>query len=332
MAKEIKLYDCANTATPKSCQTLNDLKESGTPLNEIPPRTGLYHTTVQSSGVEFKSAQNALVLKQAGGYIVFGTDRPDSIASGYGAKGAQNAATIDLVVGRMASANSGKGPKPLSKVDNSFVADAARIYISQLTDLDSNFGLVSSEGNSLTQKGVAGIGIKADGVRIIGREGIKIVTGKAQCGDCGPDGELNSRGGKIVQPAPPIELIAGNSVAPLTGRFKDQKPYPGGSIEVLQPIPLGINTKDALQELSDIVGELWSALFNFALVQTGQNVSFGISPFAWHAGAVAAATPMQLNGVINSLYQTRVNNTLWQLNYLDPLGYKYICSKSVKTT
>lgn len=328
MAKQIKLYDCANTATPNNCYTLNELLESGNSFSQIPPRTGLYHTTVQSAGVEFKEARNSLVLNKGGAYMVFGSDRPSSIVSGFGAKGSQRAATIDLVVGRMSSVNDGQGPEPLSKVDNSFIADAARIYISQLTNLDTNFGIAGGASGSKKKNALSGIGIKADGVRIIGRQGVKIVTGKAQGGPYGPAGELNSRGGKIVEPAPTIELIAGNNIEAPPRRI----PLPGGPIEVLQGVAMGSNVRDALQELSDIVGEIWSALFNFALVQTGQNVAFGISPFAWQGSAVAAATPLQLNGVINSLYQTRVNSSLWQLNYLDPLGYKYICSKNVKTT
>jgi hypothetical protein len=330
MAKEIKIFNCENTAAPLSCLTLNELIEGGATLTQLPPNTGLYQTTPQSAGVEFKRARNAKEIKKGGAYVILGADRPSSLVSGYGGKGAQNASTIDLVVGRMSSVNEGLGAAPLAKVDNSFVADAARIYISQLTDVDANFGLAGGEEGSMSQKGGSAIGIKADGIRIIGREGIKIVTGKAQGPKAGSAGELNSRGGKIKTPAPPIELIAGNSVAPVTvpgGKF-----LPGGTIEKLQPIPLGSNTRDALQELSDIVGELWSAVFNFALIQSGQNVAFGTSPFAWQPAAVAAATPIHLSYVINSLYQTRVNNTLWQLNYLNPLGYKYICSRSVKTT
>jgi len=330
MAKEIKLFNCDNTGTPESCLTLNDLLDQGVTPRHLPSNSGLYQTTAQSSGVEFKRARNAKQIKKGGAYIVLGSDRPTSIASGYGSKGAQNAATIDLVVGRMSSVNEGHGAAPLAKVDNSFVADAARIYISQLTDVDTNFGLAGGEEGSLSQRGCSAIGIKADGVRIVGRQGIKIVTGKAQGTKAGAHGELNSRGGKITTPAPPIELIAGNNITPM--KIPGGKFLPGGTIEMLQPIPLGTNTIDALQDLSDIVGELWSAVFNFALIQTGQNIAFGTSPFAWQPAAVAAATPGHLSYVINSLYQTRVNNTLWQLNYLNPLGYKYICSRSVKTT
>ena len=227
----------------------------------------------------------------------------------------------------MASANEGAGPTPGSFVDNSFAADAARIYISQMTDIDKNFGL---EGSALPTPR-SGIAIKADGVRIIGREGIKIVTGPAKgFVGFGSTGETNSVGGQL-ESAAPIELIAGN--------FVGDKQVPGGKflpsekIPSLQPVNLGKNTRDAIQELSDIVGEIWSALFNFALAQSGVNTAVGVNPIMpWIPAAVAVATPIHLSYVINSLYHTRVNKTMWELNYLSPMGSKYICSRNVKTT
>ena len=76
------------------------------------------------------------------------------------------------------------GPEPGQKVGNSFSTDAARIYISQLTAVDKNFGIANRYQSFWKRPDEAppgsAIGIKADSVRIIGREGIKIVTGKAQ--------------------------------------------------------------------------------------------------------------------------------------------------------
>jgi|TARA_Y100000034_G_scaffold130949_1_gene190621 hypothetical protein len=331
-ASRIKLFDCSadRVASPETCKTINQLLKEGYVLNQIPPYSGLYHTHVRNSEIEFKVAPIERVVKSGNAYIVFGSDRPDSIGSGYGAKGAQKAAIIDLVVGRAASVRKGKGAVPRSKVDNSFVSDAARIYISQLTDIDKNFGLAAGEHGAIRQYGCSAIGMKADAIRIIGREGIKIVTGKVLGLPGSPDGECNSRGGKTKRPSPPIELIAGNSVG--THQIPATPYSDAETIDLLQPIPLGTNVRDAFLELSDIVDTLWSALFNFALIQTGQNVSFGVSPFPWHAAAVAAATSPYLSSVLNSLYHTRVNKTMWEINYLNEFGYKYICSKSVKTT
>jgi len=326
MSKNI--FKSKNTLDPESSPSAEELLKDGK-VNEIPTGTGLYHTKTMGPEYNYKNATNEKIIKHVGSYIVLGTDRPSSITSGYGAKGAQNANSIDLVVGRMASANDGDGPFPGTLVDSNFAADAARIYISQLTKIDKNFGIAKTLMNTAIGRGRSGIGIKADGVRIIGREGVKIVTGAGQNFTGYPKGETNSLGGKL-QAAPPIELIAGN--------FTGSRKIPGGSflksqrIKALQPIPLGDNTKDALLELSSIVDEIWSALFNFAVLQLSVNTSMGISPFAWQGATVAAASPIHISYVMNSLYHTRVNKAMWELNYLQPTGCKYICSKNVRTT
>ena len=328
MPKETKIYDpeCSEWAKKTGhCKTIDELIKEGNAPNMVPSPSGLYHTIGPPQTIHFKAARNGLHMQQGGSYIVLGSDRPTSVRSGYGAKGAQNAATIDLVVGRMSSAH----PKPGTFVDNSFFADAARIYISQLTNVDTNFGLASG-GKSLSQRASSAVVLKADAIRIIGREGIKIVTGQGEGVKGFGGGEPNSRGGKIKRPAPPIELIAGNNIGQ---RTIPGTPYKtGGTVDLLQPIPLGKNVRDGLEELSDIVGELWSAVFNFALLQSGMNVAFGVSPFPWQPAAMAAMQPSIFTGVLNSLWHTRANVTMWKLNYLNPAGYKYICSRSVKTT
>ena len=328
-----KIYDPANTLNPEANPTVEQRLKEG-PVNVVPPGSGLYHTRVVGPDLNYKVAPSENVINNDGSYIVLGRDRPSSNRSGYGAKGAQNANSIDLVVGRMASADGGRGPKPGTSVDNSFGGDAARVYISQLTDIDKNFGLATTSRSWLPGPR-SGIAIKADGVRIIGREGIKIVTGPGEGFKGFPDGrETNSLGGKIGY-APPIELIAGNYVG-----TREIAP-PGISkgtalkekVETLQPLTMGLNTKQAMKELSEIVGEIWSAVFNLALLQANVNAAVGVDPVRpWVPAAVAAATPVQFSWVINSLYQTRVNKLIWESHYLIPSGYKYICSRNVSTT
>ena len=154
-------------------------------------------------------------------WIVLGRDRPGGKTGpgGYGPKGQTQAALVDIVVGRMAG--TARGPDSNSLVAPNFFTDAARIYVSQKTDIDRNFGLVGEE--QLETR--SGIGIKADGVRIIGREGVKIVTGKAKnIKGSGSGGEKNSQGDKI-ELISGIELIAGNDVEvePLEAIVKAEK-------------------------------------------------------------------------------------------------------------
>ena len=299
----------------------------GDPVNLVPQDSGLYHTIVPMKNLTFKMAPNETVIQNGGSYIVFGTDRPATLADGSGATGYQGASSIDLVVGRLASARGGKGPKEGAEVDNSYSGDAARIIISQLTNLDKSFGL--AQGVSGVSPLGSGIGIKADDVRLIGRRSIKIVTGKTQgsSGD-GPSGEPNSLGGWMHQPSPTIELIAGN--------HSEERIVWGGMfnpierINTLQRACLGSNTLDGFKEFADVVGGLWSAVFNLALIQGGFDSLVGVNIHPWIAAAAPAKTTAALDSVISSLWQTRANATFWWWNYLEPYGYKYICSTNVK--
>jgi hypothetical protein len=230
---------------------------------------------------------------------------------------------IDIVVGRMAGAREGAGPKNNESVNNSFIADAARIYISQKTDVDKNFGLPPGQvGNSVARSAVA---IKADGVRLIGRQGVKIITGAAR------DSNENSSVGDALLLAPPIDLIAGASDEPreIPGTVLNPQKE---TINGLQPILLGENTLDALTDLGQIVDEVWSALFSLAMIQTSFNGVIGALPIPPLQAAALATTTATLTSVINALFHTRANKVMWEVNHLYPFGYKYICSRNVNST
>lgn len=298
--------------------------EDNHPLNETPSDSGYFHTEVPEPTPVFIPARNTKKIGKGNAQITFGTDRPTGRASGKGAIGAQGANTIDIVVGRMASARKGRGVKNGTLVNNNFFADAARIYISQLTDVDENFGIAKGVTAQSTNR--SAIALKADAIRLVGREGVKIVTGRSRATGFGPSGETNSVGGR-VEAAPPIELIAGNNTDSKNvwgGMFNPNEEVPG-----LQPLVKGKNMQGALTELHQIVGEIWSALFNLTILQTTFNGVLGVTPLAWHASAAAPTTTGNLNLVMSSLYHTRVNAMMWELDYLYPFGYKYICSTNV---
>ena len=89
--------------------------------------------------------------------------------------GEDGAHMIDFFVGA-------QGFVPVDKVDGkaivaagpNFDLDSARIYISQKVDSDDAFGLAPGVVGQSTGK--SGIGIKADAVRIIGREGVRVLV------------------------------------------------------------------------------------------------------------------------------------------------------------
>ena len=195
-----KLYttENLNKLRAEAARPLEDLLSQFDNINSVPSNSGIMQTSVTEAEPAYNTGDGEKVLKNDSGnsYIVFGHDRPSTLLSGYGGVGAQKANTIDLVVGRMSSAFSGQGPQDGTVVDNNFVSDAARIYISQLTDADRNFGLRSSFGLPAT-KGRSAIIVKADAARIIGREGVRITTGRTYGESFGNHGETNSLGGRV---------------------------------------------------------------------------------------------------------------------------------------
>jgi len=330
MSNERPLWTAENfeEAKRRFIESARSRAENVENYNIIPENSGLLHTRVQEPVVNFNAAPQQLEINSQNASIVFGTDRPAGLASGYGALGAQASNTIDIVVGRMSGARKGAGPPDGAVVEPSFGADAARIYISQRTDIDKNFGL--APGHIGMVEGHSAIGIKADGIRLVGREGVKIVTGKSSAfRGFGNSGEGNSMGGDIPA-APPIELIAGNNTEPSS--------IAGGTlnitetIKILQPISKGENTRDALKELGVLVEEILGTLFNMALLQTTFNSVLGVTPIYAHSIAASTVATQYMSKVINPLWQTRINKIMWQANHLEPYGYKYICSKNVFAT
>jgi hypothetical protein len=298
---------------------------------------GLFHTPIPEQNVTFKAAPNEYVIENEGSYIVLGTDRPDGAASGYGAKGSNRANSIDLVVGRMSNAKGGEGPpgqeSGTAQVDNSPFADAARILISQLTDVDANFGLAA--GNTGPSKARSSIVAKADTVRLIGREGVNIVTGEAQGVEgYSLTGETNSMGGRIVTRAPQINLIAGNHTGDYItfgGIY-----HPLETIRNLQPAVRGELTRDAFLEYAEIIEDLIAVISAHALCNLYHNFILAfLVPFYNWGGSFPNFTwygSMMSNWTLQSLYQARVTLNFVNFNYCNSGGYKYICSRNVHLT
>ena len=155
-------------------------------------------------------------------YIVMGRDRHRSRNSGYGGKGDTQASMIDIVVGRMADK-----PKDDVYVDPNFSKDSARIYISQKTDVDKNFGITS--GSLGLSRAKSAIGLKADEIRLISREGMKLVPGF---------GDINSQGGDLSSVKYGLNIIANNDDSDL------------------QPMPKGDNLVEAMSRLTHHVAKL----------------------------------------------------------------------------
>ena len=260
---------------------------------------------IESKPTYIKAKGERVFATPNNSYLVLGRDRPGNKRSGYGGMGATGAGSVDIVVGRQT-----EGKKRL--VDPNFETDSARIHVSQKTDVDSNFNLVSSAG-APESKARASIGMKADTVRVVARENIRLVT-------LGP-GKKNSHGG-LLQSTGGIDLIAGNNNSDV------------------QPLVKGDNLVEAMTEMTNLIDSLAGIVNGFLQEQLVLNGAiqnhFHHSPFF---GLPTTPSPSLLpigNKVQMNLFsktkidliQIKINLINYKFTYLSNINPKgYINSK-----
>jgi hypothetical protein len=248
--------------------------------------------------LSFFKVQNEYLIKNShsDSYITLGKDRPAGKYSGYGGSGDTKCSSIDLVVGRISSVKYEETDNGnLLYTDNNFTLDAARIYISQKTDVDDNFKLADgSIGNSKAKSAIA---LKADGIRIIAREGIKLVTKTDFANSAGA--EINENNG--------IDIIALNDT------------------ETLQPMLLGQNTVDCLTELVDEVDRLQNRIEYF--IEEQQKFNDAVSQHTHNSPFFGIPTLPSPNLIINNIALT-LNKVL---NVTVPYYFQKINFNGIKT-
>lgn len=262
-------------------------------------------------------------------WLVLGRDRPQSPGSGYGGIGATQCGAIDLCVGRVGDWKTitqtgglrprGTGPRrPRTKrelvADNDFLRDAARIYISERTDVDDYFGITPGKAGGLN--GLSAIAVKADSVRIIGREGIKLVT---------RTDEKNSKGANM-DAVMGIDIIAGNDSSDL------------------QPMVKGENLRDFLRYVVEDIQNITSMIHSISLSQAALEKILAahthtvISPVGVPIGQAAFSPELAIATGLSQVKRLTYDvpaqikkvfeNVLAEIEFLKPVGAKYICSKS----
>ena len=187
------------------------------------------------------SVKEEKVVKKGNSFIVLGLDRPSNILSGYGGSKDTHCASIDIVAGRLgyrAVHRDNKGK--LINVDPNFKLDAARVYISQKANVDSYFGLPEGTvGNTTGDSPRSTVALKADTLRFVARENIKLVT---------RTDKENSQGGDLTNASTQaygIDLIAMNDDSDL------------------QPMVKGANLQRCLTETIDAIHDLRELFKNF---------------------------------------------------------------------
>lgn len=257
-------------------------------------------------------------------YITLGRDRPGGVMSGYGGMGDTHCGMIDIVVGRhgIVGREIDEDGTPVY-LDNHHPLDAARIYISQKTDIDGNFDAGTGVDNILpfglvgNPAARSGILIKADGVRVVAREGIKLIAGADRFNSAGYQKE-SIRG---------IDLMGNNTD------------------EGLQPLVKGENLVEFLGKLSEEIE------WNTATIHTLLNWAVKFTTFTmahthittW-PGSPSTPSPEIVGGVasgalisdflktMEKLMSGTVNKVIVKKNYLTPpvspftSNDTYICS------
>jgi hypothetical protein len=187
------------------------------------------------------SACETIVEGDNNTFIILGRDRPGGSDTGYGNGTNSHSGCIDIIAGLSANLARETSPSNPKRVftNKSTTLDAARIYISQRADIDKYFYCpLGGVGDSV---GKSAIALKADAVRIIGREGIKIWAG----GD-----KYSSRGPRASTAG--IDLIGG------TGELAQRVYLPSLTGEGLQPLVKGTNLVAILDDIIEIIQELVS--------------------------------------------------------------------------
>ena len=227
-------------------------------INKLPPQVRAYYDSLDETGKsrffgfgqgarddwevpEFISTNVEEVISKGNASIVLGLDRPHNILSGYGGARNTHCASIDIVAGRIGSKARKKDDEGnINYVDPNFTLDGARVYLSQKSDVDSVFGLrAGTVGNTDVESPRSTVALKADTLRFIARENIKLVT---------KTDWKNSQGGELknmVQTNFGINLIAMN----------DDKD--------MQPLVKGNNLKECLREIMASIHELSGLFSNF---------------------------------------------------------------------
>lgn len=113
---------------------------------------------------------------------------------------------VDITAGRIADSSKTGFRRVLTQEVSSgdMIADAAKVYVSQKTDIDALYGFTPRDAPSSNR---SAIGIKADAVRLVSRDpgaGIKLIV---QPDSTGPTSGKNSQGGQVAGVEGGVQLV-----------------------------------------------------------------------------------------------------------------------------
>ena len=291
------------------CLSLSNEKQKQTQQLAAALGTGVFHAPLRECIPKYDDAPSEKVIQgDNNAFFILGRDRPYSFASGNGAKGGK-CGRIHLIAGLASASELGED----AQTGPNLITDAATIYICQRTKIDEHFGIPG--GTNVSSKNKSGIGIKADHVRIIGREHVKIYAGGMQNiskpnaparNKAGMNKEKNSKGGDMMSRGR-IDLIADN--------YND-----------IQPAVKGQNLIEFLQRLIDMFREVYAEIndinartieINNALLlhQHPEFLGIGGTPGPALTFKILSNYPSHFKSAVNSIV-ANINLAIDEINYL----------------
>lgn len=246
--------------------------------------------------------------------ISLGVDRPGGLTSGLGGQGIP-AATIDLCAGHMGSyARDTDDRGEQLQYNPNFQVDAARVYISELTNIDENMKLPAGSLGERTMTSAVAIMADAINIQSKGEGGIKIAAYPTN---------RDSQGQKNLK-NPGIDLMVGDG--------EDQ-----------QPLVKGDNLIELLKEMSKEIDDLRGTQEQFVRLQGNFNDKLMAhnhnSPF-WGLVSTPSFSVLfegfkqcfqRVADVETGMIFSIVNKETGNNNYFNPVQEKYILSGLVRT-
>lgn len=175
-----------------------------------------------------------------------------------------------------------------------YAMDAARIYISQMSQIDDYFN-IAKPFDTADFGPCSSIMLKADKIRLHSRRDIKIVAGGDIPSGTSIGGRHDSNGFEIID-TPSIHLIAGN-----------------GNLNNQQPIPLGYNLANCLESIIDQNNSILTILGNFLKAQRSVNEKVSSAVYPIPAGGTTAKNPFVV--FENLVFQCVAAQELTQIHF-----------------
>lgn len=304
--------------TSEAVPYMNDTQKNFISLNKSTKRDvhekGINSFAKLTSLPTLNNPENSKVIEKLDSAIILKEDSPNGPGTGLSKTGSR-ASCVDITCGRLSSVKDVNKNQNIF-VNSSFQGDAARLYVSQLTNLDNSMDVPSVENGNPAFEERSGIAAIADNISIKGRLGVKIVTS--------PSGESNSLGG-LISSKSGIELIA------------------NADAKNVQPIVKGDNMIEALTEIFERLDELNNVIMDIA----AENIKMAVA-IASHTHPVALPvltalpSPALISPSVSSGKENLISGTIGGLkrklnlffnefNYTYSLGNKYINSDYNRT-